>query len=247
MSSVNGVDDGVGYGVSGRSNRFSGVGVYGDSSSGDGVRGWSSSGDGVRGYSYNRSGVIGYSYGNGVAGFSPGGFGVYGSSSIGYGVYGESNSSYGVDGFSNSSYGVRGVSNSGAGVYGSSTGSGYAAYLDGRVYIRGPLEKPAGSFKIDHPLDPANKYLSHSFVESPDMKNVYDGVVILDDKGEAEIELPDWFGALNKDFRYQLLLSGLLDQISILQRRYLMVLQTTVTAAIKTTKAASRLQEVPQV
>jgi hypothetical protein len=238
MSSVNGVDDGVGYGVSGRSNRFSGVGVYGDSSSSDGVRGWSSSGDGVRGYSYNRSGVIGYSYGNGVAGFSPGGFGVYGSSSIGYGVYGESNSSYGVDGFSNSgdgvrgysergrgvvgqsksfigvdgfsnsSYGVRGVSNSGAGVYGSSTGSGYAAYLDGRVYIRGPLEKPAGSFKIDHPLDPANKYLSHSFVESPDMKNVYDGVVILDDKGEAEIELPDWFGALNKDFRYQLTAVG---------------------------------------
>jgi hypothetical protein len=35
------------------------------------------------------------------------------------------------------------------------------------------------------------------------MKNVYDGVVALDDKGEAEIELPDWFGALNKDFRYQ--------------------------------------------
>src|SRR5918912_4108668 len=32
----------------------------------------------------------------------------------------------------------------------------------------------------------------------------YDGVVALDNKGEAEIQLPDWFGALNKDFRYQL-------------------------------------------
>jgi len=42
-----------------------------------------------------------------------------------------------------------------------------------------------GSFKIDHPLDPANKFLYHSFVESPDMKNVYDGVVTLDAKGEA--------------------------------------------------------------
>jgi hypothetical protein len=76
------------------------------------------------------------------------------------------------------------------------------------VHIRGPLTKPGGSFKIDHPLDPANKYLCHSFVESPDMKNVYDGVVVLDDKGEAEIELPNWFGALNKDFRYQLTAIG---------------------------------------
>jgi hypothetical protein len=92
-------------------------------------------------------------------------------------------------------------------VYGFSTNS-YAAYLDGKVFIKGPLQKPGGSFKIDHPLDPANKYLSHSFVESPDMKNVYDSVVALDDKAEAEIELLDWFGALNKDFRYQLTAIG---------------------------------------
>jgi hypothetical protein len=86
--------------------------------------------------------------------------------------------------------------------------TGYAAYLQGNVYITGNLQKAGGRFKIDHPLDPANKYLSHSFIESPDMKNVYDGVVVLDDKGEAEIELPDWFGALNKDFRYQLTAIG---------------------------------------
>jgi hypothetical protein len=85
---------------------------------------------------------------------------------------------------------------------------GYAAYLTGKVYIRGPLQKPGGQFKIDHPLDPANKYLSHSFVESPDMKNVYYGVVVLDDNGEAVIDLPDWFAALNKDFRYQLTAIG---------------------------------------
>jgi hypothetical protein len=100
--------------------------------------------------------------------------------------------------------GIAGLINMGYGVYGySETQRGYAAYLDGRVNVRGHLSKSGGSFKIDHPLDPANKYLCHSFVESPDMKNVYDGVVALDDKGEAEIELPDWFGALNKDFRYQ--------------------------------------------
>jgi hypothetical protein len=40
------------------------------------------------------------------------------------------------------------------------------------------------------------------------MKNVYDGIVVLDEKGEAEIELPDWFSALNKDFRYQLTAIG---------------------------------------
>src|SRR5205085_11496859 len=46
--------------------------------------------------------------------------------------------------------------------------------------------------------------LCHSFVESPDMKNIYDGVAVLDNRGEAVVELPEWFEALNKDFRYQL-------------------------------------------
>src|SRR5919106_4153634 len=40
------------------------------------------------------------------------------------------------------------------------------------------------------------------------MKNVYDGVVVLDRKGKAEIDLPDWFGILNKDFRDQLTAIG---------------------------------------
>ena len=86
--------------------------------------------------------------------------------------------------------------------------SSYAAEFDGPVYVNGTLTKPGGSFKIDHPLDPANKYLSHSFVESPDMKNVYDGVVTLDGRGEATVSLPEWFEALNKDFRYQLTAIG---------------------------------------
>jgi len=74
----------------------------------------------------------------------------------------------------------------------------------GDVDISGNLTKGSGSFKIDHPLDPANKFLLHSFVESPDMMNIYNGNVILNVNGEAVVELPNWFEALNKDFRYQL-------------------------------------------
>ena len=55
----------------------------------------------------------------------------------------------------------------------------------GDVDVTGTLTKSAGSFKIDHPLDPENKYLSHSFVESPDMMNIYNGNVVLDATGEA--------------------------------------------------------------
>jgi len=70
--------------------------------------------------------------------------------------------------------------------------------------VTGSIEKAGGSFKIDHPLDPENKYLLHSFVESPDMMNVYNGNVTLDQSGEAVVTLPDWFQALNIDYRYQL-------------------------------------------
>ena len=122
-------------------------------------------------------------------------------------MHGLSDSRFGVFGESDSGIGVFGQSNSGFGVFGFSS-FGYAAFLNGTARVTGHLYKDGGGFEIDHPLDPTNKYLYHSFVESPDMKNIYDGVVALDDKGEAEIELPDWFGALNKDFRYQLTAIG---------------------------------------
>ena|SRR5712692_8635401 len=40
------------------------------------------------------------------------------------------------------------------------------------------------------------------------MKNIYDGVAVLDRKGQAWISLPDWFEALNMYFRYQLTAIG---------------------------------------
>ncbi len=102
---------------------------------------------------------------------------------------------------------LAGTADVGTGVYGSSS-SGYAGYFDGKVRINGTLSKSGGSFTIDHPLDPENRYLSHSFVESPDMMNIYNGNVTLDQAGKAVVELPEWLQALNRDFRYQLTCIG---------------------------------------
>lgn len=104
-------------------------------------------------------------------------------------------------------WGVYGRSTSGRGVYGSSP-DGFAGYFSGNVRVTGSIEKAGGSFRIDHPLDPENKYLLHSFVESPDMMNVYNGNVTLDGSGEAAVTLPEWFDALNTDYRYQLTAVG---------------------------------------
>jgi|GEM_PF-1607379 len=78
------------------------------------------------------------------------------------------------------------------------------ATIQGSFTVTNRVDKGSGSFLIDHPLDPQNKLLYHSFVESPDAKNLYDGIVSLDARGEATIVLPDYFMALNEKFVYQL-------------------------------------------
>lgn len=128
--------------------------------------------------------------------------GVFGTTGVVY-----SGNNYGVKGYSYAAgsanaYGLY------ASVSGSTTGAQYAGYFSGDVHVNGTLSKSGGSFKIDHPLDPENKTLSHSFVESPDMMNIYNGNVELDERGEALVQLPDWFEALNRDFRYQLTTIG---------------------------------------
>lgn len=80
--------------------------------------------------------------------------------------------------------------------------------VGGNFSVSGMVSKGGGSFKIDHPLDPENKYLYHSFVESPDMMNLYNGIAVLDANGRAIVRLPDWFEQLNSDFRYQLTCIG---------------------------------------
>jgi len=80
----------------------------------------------------------------------------------------------------------------------------YAGSFQGEIYVSGGVVGSVAAMHIDHPLDPANKYLDHSAIESSEMKNIYDGNVTTDASGEAVVELPDWFEALNRDFRYQL-------------------------------------------
>jgi hypothetical protein len=88
------------------------------------------------------------------------------------------------------------------------SGQGDAGEFYGDVRVHGILYKDGGGFRIDHPQTPEDKYLTHSFVESDDMKNVYDGAAILDESGAASVDLPEWFEGLNRDFRYQLTAVG---------------------------------------
>ncbi|MFD4669927.1 hypothetical protein ACFWNN_09340 [Lentzea sp. NPDC058450] len=81
---------------------------------------------------------------------------------------------------------------------------GKAALFWGDVEVVGTLKKSLVQFRIDHPVTPDSRYLNHSVVESDEMKNLYDGLVVLDDSGAAEVELPEWFEALNDHIRYQL-------------------------------------------
>lgn len=171
---------------------------------------------GVYGFSTNSVGVYGESSSqDGVSGNSGSGSGVFGSSTTYTGVRGISNSGDGVYGLSQiTGNGVSGVSASsaGVGVYGYNQSGGYAGYFFGNVFVNGTINKAAVGFKIDHPLDPANKYLYHTGIESPDMLNLYNGNLTTDENGEATVLLPEWFEALNRDFRYQLTVIGVFAQ-----------------------------------
>lgn len=136
--------------------------------------------------------------------------GVHGISAgrQGYGVVGEGETGMFADGVE---IGITAWSNSPtaiAAIRGVAWSGGLAGSFSGSVNVTGTLTKGGGSFKIDHPLDPENKTLSHSFVESPDMMNVYNGNIVLDASGQAVVTLPEWFEALNRDFRYQLTAIG---------------------------------------
>jgi hypothetical protein len=226
---VNGTSN-SGIGVSGTSS--GNVGVLGSSTSGAGVHGASSAYSGVLGSSIAAVGVTGLSNTNtGVVGTSNSGVGVVGTSTSNSAVIGNSSSGIGVSGTSSSNFGVSGSSTSGTAVWGTSN-QGYGVFglsqkgnalgawtngtntnaivgfgnsmMTGDLNVFGAISKGGGGFLIDHPEAPTERYLAHSFVESPEMKNVYDGVVTCDARGEATVQLPSYFGTLNSDYRYLL-------------------------------------------
>ncbi|MBB5059116.1 hypothetical protein HDF16_003839 [Granulicella aggregans] len=202
--------DGQGYYV------FTILNTATDGSGGIYARGAQSSGGsadggvGVKGLGGGNGSGVGSSGGDGVGGMGSASFtaGTYGGNGgtfrggQGAGAGGDGVLAIGADSVGGNAAGGNGID-----AY-AGAGAVYAGAFHGNVDVSGNLSKAGGSFRIDHPLDPENKYLSHSFVESPDMKNIYDGNAITDSSGRATVELPDWFEALNRDFRYQLTTIG---------------------------------------
>ncbi|MFC1683513.1 hypothetical protein ACFL0G_04850 [Candidatus Zixiibacteriota bacterium] len=68
----------------------------------------------------------------------------------------------------------------------------------------GTLSKSSGTFTIDHPTEPMNRILNHYFVESPEMVLIYRGAAFISSDGRAEVHLPDYFDALNRNPMVQL-------------------------------------------
>jgi hypothetical protein len=196
-----------GQALAGANTAGTGVSAYGGPSNGD-SSGPGKGGAGVyavggAGTTTNDTGGIGVNAfgGNATNGglgiLANGGAGQYGGDGID--VYG------GPGGCCDEGYGGNGIY---AAAGGGTSGASLAGWFSGDVDVSGNLSKGGGSFKIDHPLDPANKYLYHSFVESPDMMNIYNGNVTTDGSGTAIVTMPAWFEALNTDFRYQLTVIG---------------------------------------
>jgi len=144
----------------------------------------------------------------GVHGFGGNGDLTSGSNYGGPGIFGEGGIGDNTDGDGGVFFGGN-HSSYGDGIFAASgSANSWAGFFQGNVGITGIVSGGVVSFTIDHPLDPANKYLSHSSVESPDMMNIYNGNVVTDANGDAVVPLPEWFETLNRDFRYQLTVIG---------------------------------------
>jgi len=200
--------------IHGRSTTAGGNAIWGEATGGTGTS-W-----GVRGTSSSSAPGAAGVFGQGPTGLPPN---PYANFTGVAGIFGVDKNNYGVVGLSSNVSGkfVNQDATSGTLVSAAYLGETLKAgrffgdvsvnnqgSMMGNLSVVGSISKGSGTFKIDHPLDPENKYLYHSFVESPDMMNVYNGNVILDARGRAIVELPTYFETLNKDFRYQLTCIG---------------------------------------
>jgi hypothetical protein len=201
--------------VSSPSNAFAALGVAGFTAAsgsnlngGDGTDSFGGSGDTSSGFASGATGVFGeggggFNGGNGIFGLGGGGGPCCVGSVDGNGGF--------FEGGSNSL-------NAGDGVL-ALAGSGLAGNFMGTVDVSADLNVSGSkNFKIDHPLDPANKYLVHSAVESSERMNIYTGNVTTDAQGEATVQMPDWFEVENGDFRYQLTVIGQFAQAIVARK-----------------------------
>ena len=194
----NNADDGFISSFNGEDGFFSASNVAnGFRSVSNGLNGYISSNNTLSGYFSTNNNNFGFYANQEEVGF-------YSTASANDGFYAQSNTDDGFYALSNGDDGFYSLGN-----------VGDEGYFSGTVTVTGALSKGSGSFKIDHPLDPENQYLYHSFVESPDMMNVYNGNIILDELGVAEVSMPDWFEHLNMEFRYQLTCIGGFAQVFI--------------------------------
>lgn len=132
------------------------------------------------------------------------------SSSLGYAVYGINNNgpstANAIVGEANGANG-RAVAGFAGGAGGTAYGvigqanatTGWSLFAFGRSGASGTK-----SFRIDHPLDPENKYLLHYSSEGPEPLNIYSGTIVTGKDGFAFVDLPDYFGEINRDPRVQL-------------------------------------------
>lgn len=138
-----------------------------------------------------------------------GGHGVMG---IGFnGVVGQTNYSSGyalyAENYDNIAPLGDGAGVAGRGFYGVFGEDRYLGTVAGAmgVYSNGDLAASGGKlFQIDHPQDPENKFLRHFSVESNEVLNMYRGTTAFDANGEAVVELPTYFDAINRNVSYQL-------------------------------------------
>ena len=200
--------------------------VYGDESGGTGVvygvSGWTASVTtgaaavyGFEGATTGAGAVVGVSGGTASAGTASAGVLGFEEATSGtvIGVEGQAASPDGAGGYfintsTSGGYVVEGQS---------STGVVFSVNNSGDGYFSGTVSCSGCKTEMDDPADPANKYLYHSFVQSPDMMNVYNGNITTNGNGVATVKLPNYFESLNRDFRYQLTVIGQFAQAIVAQ------------------------------
>jgi len=143
--------------------------------------------------------------GHGVKGIGVNGIVGESNYTAGYGVFGRNNSA------ADPGIGVYGVGVTGVSGQSTNNALSYGLYSHDDCGIYNNLDVGGAfsangtkSFIIDHPADPDNKFLKHFCIESNEVLNMYRGTVILNDQGEAIVELPAYFSTININFSYQL-------------------------------------------